>query len=131
MTGTIENEVKLLADIYYEEGEKTEFGCNENEIEAMKAFNRSLTPHKPCCIVKDWCIWDVQLSQSNQPTSIVKADCIIEDEQKRFPVGGWVRSTAVREIYKKCIFRTGSTSYILVGSGTRKPVDAESVVRFV
>ncbi len=133
MDNELENEITLLANIYYGEGEKVEFGCQEAEIEEMKSFNKSLKPYKPYCVVRQWCIWDMKAPSiddgSHPPIALVKADDIIEDETKRFPVGGWVRSTEIIEIYKKCIFRTRNSSYILVGEGTRLDVDVEKAAR--
>lgn len=100
----------------------------------MKKLNQLLKPYKPFCVVKHWCIWDIQspsITEGRQgPIYIVKADYIIDDELKRFPSGGWVRTTAIKEVYENCIFRTGSSSYILVGEGTRKDVDAKDAVKF-
>ena len=134
MSKELENEITLLANVFYGEGEPTGFGCHENEIEQMKKYVESVEPYKPYCVVALWKLWDIQApiiqSGEHPPVLLVKADHIIEDEKKRFPQGGWVRSTEIKEVYKKCIFRTGSTSYILVGDGTKVAVDLDDANKF-
>jgi len=134
MSKELENEIALLANVFYGEGEPTEFGCHESEIALMKEYVESLEPYKPYCVVANWKLWDIQApiiqSGEHPPVLVVKADQIIEDEMNRFPPGGWVRSTEIKEVHKKCIFRTINTSYILVGSGTKLSVDLEDVMKF-
>lgn len=134
MKNDIENQISHLAGVLSSEGTPTDFGCTEDEMESMKERTLTIKPYKPYCIVKHWTIWDVQLYEGNQDkheaTALIKADHIIEDELKRFPVGGWVRSTLIVEIYENCIFRTNNSSYILVGKGTRKNVAIDDVTRF-
>ncbi|OUS23369.1 hypothetical protein A9Q98_14880 [Thalassotalea sp. 42_200_T64] len=134
MNDDIENQITQLTKVLYGQGTSTEFGCSDEDVDTMKAFCQKLEPYKPYCVVKHWTIWDIQTpvitEGKHPPMALIKADHILDDELQRFPVGGWVRSTAIVEIYKNCIFRTNNSSYILVGSGTRKNVDLDDVGRF-
>lgn len=100
----------------------------------MKAVNKSIKPYKPFCVVRRWTIWDLKAPSidegKHEPVALIKSNEIIEDELDRFPVFGWVRSTAILKVYKKCIFRTKNTSYILVGEGTRLDVNVDDATRF-
>ena len=132
MTNEMKREIDRLASVLYKPGISTDFGCSESHIELMKQKCDQFSPDKPICVVKDWAIWDIKLPQSSPDfaISLIKADYIIYDELGRFPVGGWVRTTAILSIHENCIFTTNSTSYILVGRGTRKSVEYQDMMRF-
>lgn len=132
MTDEMKQELARLASVLYEPGVLTDFGCSESQIELMKQKCEQFSPDKPICVVKDWAIWDIEPPQSSPDfvISLIKADYIIYDELDRFPVGGWVRTTAILSIHESCIFMTNNTSYILVGRGTRKSVEFKDMMRF-
>lgn len=132
MTDEMKQELARLADVLYEPGVLTDFGCTESQIELMKEKCVQLCPNKPICVVKDWAIWDIEPPKSAPDfvISLIKADYIIYDELDRFPVGGWVRTTAILSIHENSIFTTNNTHYILVGSGTRKSVEFKDMTKF-
>ena len=132
MTDEMKQELARLAGVLYEPGVLTDFGCTESQIELMKEKCVQLCPNKPICVVKDWAIWDIEPPKSAPDfvISLIKADYIIYDELNRFPVGGWVRTTAILSIHENSIFTTNNTHYILVGSGTRKSVEFKDMTKF-
>ncbi len=132
MTDEMKQELARLAGVLYEPGVLTDFGCTESQIELMKEKCVQLCPNKPICVVKDWTIWDIEPPKSAPDfvISLIKADYIIYDELDRFPVGGWVRTTAILSIHENSIFTTNNTHYILVGSGTRKSVEFKDMTKF-
>lgn len=131
MTDEMKQELARLAGVLYEPGVLTDFGCTESQIELMKEKCVQLCPNKPICVVKDWAIWDIEPPKSAPDfvISLIKADYIIYDELDRFPVGGWVRTTAILSIHENSIFTTNNTHYILVGSGTRKSVEFKDMTK--
>lgn len=132
MTDKMKDELRKLAEVLYEAGASTNFGCTEEQVDLMKQKCDDYSPCKPICVVKDWVIWDVEPPKSapSFKVSIVKADYIIYDELNRFPVGSWVRTSTILNIYEKCIFTTLNTNYILVGRGTRKSVKPKDIKAF-
>lgn len=133
MTDDLKKEIARLAGVLNEPGAITDFGCSESQIDKMKEKSKQIESNKPVYVVKDWMIWDVQpppqLNESN--VLVIKGSTIIFDELERFPVGGWVRTAAMINIYDNCIFATGNTHYILVGRGTRKIVALDDALRFL
>ena len=96
---------------------------------------KELNSNKSVCVVESWTWWDIQQevdsNLSQGPLCVIKSDRILYDELKRFPVGGWVRTSPLVESHFNCVFETRSTFYILIGSGTRKSVLANNALAFV
>ena len=83
---------------------------------------------KKYCLVSEWEIWDLECSkdelkyiegQGDKPV-IIYAHNIIEDQRGRFPPGGFIRSSFLREFTAPGFFLTGNTMYVLIGKGVRK-----------
>ncbi|WP_434588900.1 hypothetical protein J3Q09_14370 [Pseudomonas sp. R4-83] len=100
---------------------------------AEKAF-----PAKPFCLVKQWIIADLQLTQDEQkklssmgilPT-VVYAHEVVRDSRHRFPPGHWVRTNFGISHDHPCMFETKSTVYLLLGDGLRKPAALSTVFSF-
>ena len=116
------------------EGEISSFGTQlpRAEIEALveDRFGR-----KPYCLVEDWLIFHVDES----PESLAKvratglqpmfmyAHCVIQDQQGRFPPGGWVRSTLCKSFDGVCLFETRNTVYVLVGEGREMKASLKTI----
>lgn len=82
-------------------------------------------PNKPWCLVRDWVIYGIPeesftayAGRGLQPT-MVYADCIVRDEQHRWDVGQWVRSSPLKSFTHGCLFETENTVYVLLGDGSR------------
>ncbi|WP_455233331.1 DUF6957 family protein [Geopseudomonas aromaticivorans] len=85
-------------------------------------------PIKPWCLVRDWVIYDTPAESFTafagsglQPT-MVYADCIVRDQQFRWDVGQWVRSSPLKSFTQGCLFETENTVYVLLGDGHRAGV---------
>lgn len=132
------SELENLVTAFSTEGDSFDAGCNESDIEKYRAKSHKLIPSKKVCIVKNWMWWDLdvtqqekqRLQQSGQYPNILKADTIIDDEARRFPPGGWVRSSLLVNFSENCIFETRNTVYLLVGKGTRKTVSIDTAMSF-
>lgn len=64
------------------------------------------------------------------PIILIKSDKVIDDELKRFPKNGWVRSSLILEVHKSGIFETSNTFYIAVGKGSKKTIDINDATAF-
>lgn len=106
--------------------------------EELIALAEQTFPGKPFCLVKQWIIADLQLTQDEQkklssmgilPT-VVYAHEVVRDSQHRFPPGHWVRTNFGISHDHPCMFETKSTVYLLLGDGLRKPAALSTVFSF-
>ncbi|MCF5049944.1 hypothetical protein GIW77_27515 [Pseudomonas simiae] len=89
----------------------------------------------PLCAVEEWIILDAIVTDAER-AKVVAAGCqpmfmfahkVVDDEQRRFEPGHWVRSsmgTAFKEGY---LFETRNTVYVLLGPGHRKSASIEAI----
>ena len=124
--------VEEIADMLFAEGNHIDIGWHGEIDDALIEQTREIT-HKPYCIVKDWCWWDVDVPENIIPDDdklpiMVYSHCIIDDELERFCIGGPVRTSLLCKFHPPAFFETGNTVYILTGKGTRKNVSAENVM---
>ena len=89
----------------------------------------------PLCAVEEWIILDAIVTDAER-AKVVAAGCqpmfmfahkVVDDEQRRFEPGHWVRSsmgTAFKECY---LFETRNTVYVLLGPGHRKSASIEAI----
>jgi len=121
-----------LQRVFNEPGTPIDFGCDETDYDEMMTRCQQIDGNKSVCVVTNWTWWDIVTGKVKgaEPICIVKADKILYDELKRFPIGGWVRTSQLIATYHSCIFETKNTFYILVGSGTRKEVSADDAIAF-
>jgi len=129
------NYIEQLTDAFINPSQLTELGCDKSSIEEQKQHCLQINSRKSYCVIKDWCLWqlDIPKEQSSalSNTILIKSDHVIEDELKRFPVGGWVRSSPIIKVHQRCIFETGKTFYIAVGSGTAKLINIDDALAFI
>lgn len=131
----IREQAEELANMLFYNGEAFDIGCNDYIDNQLIEHAKKLT-NKPYCIVKEWCWWDIDMPESISKKMVEKSTLpamlfshyIIDDELKRFPVGGNVRSSLLYKFHPPAFFETGNTVYILTGRGTRKTVTAENVM---
>ena len=121
-----------IADMLFAEGDNTDIGWHGEIDESLIERAREIT-NKPYCIVKDWYWWDVDIPENiilddDKLPILVYSHYIIDDELKRFQVGGPVRTSLLCKFHPPAFFETGNTVYILTGKGTRKTVTAENVM---
>ena len=89
----------------------------------------------PLCAVEEWIILDAIVTDEER-AKVTAAGCqpmfmfahkVVDDEQRRFEPGHWVRSsmgTAFKEGY---LFETRNTVYVLLGPGHRKSAYIEAI----
>ncbi|MBX4138769.1 hypothetical protein K1567_22940 [Pseudomonas sp. S5F11] len=109
-------------------------GSEHGLEEAMHAA-RKRYKWMPLCAVEEWIILDAIVTDAER-AKVTAAGCqpmfmfahkVVDDEQRRFEPGHWVRSsmgTAFKECY---LFETRNTVYVLLGPGHRKSASIEAI----
>ena len=104
-------------------------------LEAVMAAARKRYKWMPLCVVEEWIIFDAIVTDDER-AKVSAAGCqpmfmfahkVVDDEQRRFEPGHWVRSsmgTAFKEGY---LFETRNTVYVLLGPGHRKSASIEAI----
>lgn len=108
---------------------------SELGLEAVMAAARKRYKWVPLCAVEEWIILDAIVTDAER-AKVAAAGCqpmfmfahkVVDDEQRRFEPGHWVRSsmgTALKEGY---LFETRNTVYVLLGPGHRKSSSIEAI----
>jgi hypothetical protein len=108
---------------------------SELGLEAVMAAARKRYKWVPLCAVEEWIILDAIVTDAER-AKVAAAGCqpmfmfahkVVDDEQRRFEPGHWVRSsmgTAFKEGY---LFETRNTVYVLLGPGHRKSASIEAI----
>ncbi|KOP53238.1 hypothetical protein OX90_04945 [Pseudomonas coronafaciens pv. porri] len=108
---------------------------SELGLEAVMAAARKRYKWMPLCAVQEWIILDAIVTDDER-AKVAAAGCqpmfmfahkVVDDEQRRFEPGHWVRSsmgTAFKEGY---LFETRNTVYVLLGPGHRKSASIEAI----
>lgn len=108
---------------------------SELGLEAVMAAARKRYKWMPLCAVQEWIILDAIVTD-DELAKVAAAGCqpmfmfahkVVDDEQRRFEPGHWVRSsmgTAFKEGY---LFETRNTVYVLLGPGHRKSASIEAI----
>jgi hypothetical protein len=104
-------------------------------LEAVMAAARKRYKWMPLCAVEEWIILDAIVTDDER-AKVAAAGCqpmfmfahkVVDDEQRRFEPGHWVRSsmgTAFKEGY---LFETRNSVYVLLGPGHRKSASIEAI----
>ncbi|WP_434578023.1 hypothetical protein J3P95_07545 [Pseudomonas sp. Z5-35] len=108
---------------------------SEHGLEAAMYAARKRYNWMPLCAVEEWTILDAIVTDTER-AKVAAAGCqpmfmfahkVVDDEQRRFEPGHWVRSsmgTAFKEGY---LFETRNTVYVLLGPGHRKSASIEAI----
>ncbi|MBI6851101.1 hypothetical protein BTW15_25865 [Pseudomonas syringae pv. tomato] len=108
---------------------------SELSLEDVILAARKYYKHMPLCVVDEWIILDAIVTDEER-AKVTAAGCqpmfmfahkVVDDEQRRFEPGHWVRSsmgTAFKEGY---LFETRNTVYVLLGPGHRKSASIEAI----
>lgn len=108
---------------------------SELPLEDVLLAARERYKRMPLCAVQEWTILDAIVTDAER-AKVVAAGCqpmfmfahkVVDDEQRRFEPGHWVRSsmgTAFKEGY---LFETRNTVYVLLGPGHRKSSSIEAI----
>ena len=115
--------------------EGIELQGSELTLDEAVALARKRYKWMPLCAVEEWTILDAIVTDAER-TKVSAAGCqpmfmfahkVVDDEQRRFEPGHWVRSsmgTAFKEGY---LFETRNTVYVLLGPGHRKSSSIEAI----
>jgi len=108
---------------------------SELGLEAVMAAARKRYKWMPLCAVEEWIILDAIVTDAER-TKVSAVGCqpmfmfahkVVDDEQRRFEPGHWVRSsmgTAFKEGY---LFETRNTVYVLLVRGHRQSSSIEAI----
>lgn len=108
---------------------------SERSLDEAVALARKRYKWMPLCAVEEWIILDAIVTDAER-AKVAAAGCqpifmfahkVVDDEQRRFEPGHWVRSsmgTAFKEGY---LFETRNTVYVLLGPGNRKSASVEAI----
>ena len=115
--------------------EGIELRGSELPLDEAIALARKRYKWMPLCVVEEWTILDAIVTDEER-AKVTAAGCkpifmfahkVVDDEQRRFEPGHWVRSsmgTAFKEGY---LFETRNTVYVLLGPGHRKSSSIEAI----
>jgi hypothetical protein len=129
-------EYKETAELLYGSGKP--LAGSEDSDEALIELVKTRFPNKPYCLVEDWIIARVEVTEDElkkihaegQLPMVVFADNVIFDSQRRFDVGDWVRSTFATSFQDGFLFETRNTMYVLCGNGHEKSVGLKTILSF-
>lgn len=89
----------------------------------------------PLCAVEEWIILDAIVTDAER-TKVAAAGClpmfmfahkVVDDEQRRFEPGHWVRSSMGTAFNDGFLFETRNTVYVLLGPGNRKSATIKEI----
>jgi|SRR5450830_484028 len=89
----------------------------------------------PLCAVEEWTILDAIVTDEER-AKVAAAGCqpmfmfahkVVDDEQRRFEPGQWVRSSMGTALNDGFLFETRNTIYVLLGPGHRKSATVKEI----
>jgi len=89
----------------------------------------------PLCAVEEWTILDAIVTDEER-AKVTAAGCqpmfmfahkVVDDEQRRFEPGHWVRSSMGTAFNDGFLFETRNSVYVLLGPGHRKSASIEAI----
>ncbi|MHA6140991.1 DUF6957 family protein [Pseudomonas mohnii] len=96
---------------------------------------RKLYKWMPLCAVEEWVILDAIVTEEER-AKVTAAGCVpmfmfahkvVDDEQRRFEPGHWVRSSMGTAFSDGFLFVTRNSVYVLLGPGHRKSASIQSI----
>ena len=111
-------------------------GSTDDEI--LIELVKALFPRKPYCLVEDWTIFNVEVTEgelqkvhaAGKLPLVLFAHNVRFDSERRFDVGDWVRSTMAMSFQDGFLFETWNTIYVLVGPGHEKTASLETIFSY-
>lgn len=121
-----------LGDLFYGPAEVRP-GADLSDVELIE-FALNNCANKPYCIVRQWMIIDVLMSekrsreieQLGMRPSVVYAANIVHDSRDRVSTDNWLLST-YQVSFGNCFFETRNSLYILAGRGFRKSASFKTI----
>ena len=104
-------------------------------LEAVMAAARKRYKWMPLCAVQEWIILDAIVTDEER-AKVTAAGCqpmfmfahkVVDDEQRRFEPGHWVRSSMGTAFNDGFLFETRNSVYVLLGPGHRKSASIEAI----
>jgi hypothetical protein len=99
------------------------------------ALARKTYKWMPLCAVEEWVILDAIVTEVER-AKVAAAGCVpmfmfahkvVDDEQRRFEPGHWVRSSMGTAFNDGYLFVTRNTIYVLLGPGHRKSASVQAI----
>lgn len=109
-------------------------GCRLSIDEALNAA-RKRYKWMPLCVVEEWTILDAIVTDEER-AKVAAAGCqpmfmfahkVVDDEQRRFEPGHWVRSSMGTAFNDGFLFETRNSVYVLLGPGHRKSATIKEI----
>jgi hypothetical protein len=108
---------------------------SEISLEDAMAAARKRYKWMPLCAVEEWTILDAIVTDAER-AKVAAAGClpmfmfahkVVDDEQRRFEPGHWVRSSMGTAFNDGFLFETRNTVYVLLGPGNRKSATTKEI----
>lgn len=108
---------------------------SELGLEAVMAAARKRYKWMSLCAVEEWIILDAIVTDEER-AKITAAGCqpmfmfahkVVDDEQRRFEPGHWVRSSMGTAFNDGFLFETRNSVYVLLGPGHRKSASIKAI----
>ncbi|WP_122313532.1 DUF6957 family protein [Pseudomonas marginalis] len=108
---------------------------SELSLEDAMSAARKRYKWMPLCAVEEWTILDAIVTDEER-TKINAAGCqpmfmfahkVVDDEQRRFEPGHWVRSSMGTAFNDGFLFETRNSVYVLLGPGHRKSATIKEI----
>lgn len=108
-----------------------------SELSLEDAMTAARTRYKrlPLCAVEEWIILDAIVTDRER-AKVAAAGCqpmfmfahkVVDDEQRRFEPGQWVRSSIGTAFNDDFLFETRNSVYVLLGPGHRKSATIKEI----
>lgn len=108
---------------------------SELSLDEAVAVARRRYRWMPLCAVEEWIILDAIVTDDER-AKVAAAGCqpmfmfahkVVDDEQRRFEPGHWVRSSMGTTFEEDFLFATRNSVYVLLGPGHRKSSSIEEI----
>jgi hypothetical protein len=108
---------------------------SELSLDEAIASARKRYKWMPLCAVEEWTILDAIVTDDER-AKVAAAGCqpmfmfahkVVDDEQRRFEPGHWVRSSMGTAFNDGFLFETRNSVYVLLGPGHRKSASIEAI----
>ncbi|MCP2141269.1 UNVERIFIED_ORG: hypothetical protein J2Y94_002594 [Pseudomonas poae] len=112
-------------------------GLDGSELSFDEAIAEARKRYKwmPLCAVEEWTILDAIVTDAER-IKVAAAGCqpmfmfahkVVDDEQRRFEPGHWVRSSMGTAFKDGFLFETRNSVYVLLGPGHRKSATIKEI----
>ena len=129
----MEPTLKDIFEAISSEGASWKVGCTEREAEELAEEIITQTPSAAVRIIESWAWLDLRASEQEEKayaedgllTAVLFSHQILRDFTGQMRRGHWICTTPILNLETSWpVLRTKNTSYILVGPGHRRTVDA-------